>query len=298
MLLGSGEAAIPSFEVLNREPYQLLAVITQPDRPAGRGGRPAPTPLKKVAEAAGIRVLESEKSSDLPGLVERFSADAIVVIDFGQLIPEAVWKLWPTVNLHFSLLPKFRGPSPVESVILAGETETGVTFMEIDAEIDHGPIISQQALRVTRQTAGELREELAHLGAELLTSDLEKYLKKELTPVPQDHSQATFTKKLTADDGRIDWHKPAEEVDRRIRAVTPRPGAYTFWKGKRLKVLRAEPVDHPNLAPGQVDKKELVIGTGSGAIKIEKLQLEGKKPVSAVDFLRGHPQILGSNLSL
>jgi methionyl-tRNA formyltransferase len=298
LLLGSGEAAVPSLEVLNQAPYKLLAVITQPDRPSGRGGRLSPTPLKQAAIAAGIRALESENASDLPGLIERFAdIDAVVVIDFSQIIPEEVFQRWPTVNIHFSLLPKFRGPSPVEATILAGESETGVTFMEIDREIDHGPIISQQSLPLTRQTAGELRTELAQLGAKLLAADLQKYLRKELTPTPQDHAEATFTKKLTAEDGRIDWSKPAEEIDRRIRAVTPRPGAYTLWEGKRIKILRAEPVDRSDLTPGQVDEGELVIGTGSGAITIEELQLEGKNPTSASDFLHGYPQILGSQLS-
>jgi methionyl-tRNA formyltransferase len=296
VLLGSGEAAVPSLEVLNQAPYKLLAVITQPDRPAGRGGKLSPTPLKKAAQAQGVKVLESESKDALASLVEPFAPDAIVVIDFGLIISPEVFEPWPTVNLHFSLLPKFRGPSPVESAILAGVAETGVTFMEIDAEIDHGPIISQRELTIDRQTAGQLREELAVLGTKLLASDLSKYLKKELAPIPQDHTQATSTKKLSPEDGRIEWSKPAEEIDRRIRAVTPRPGAYTLWDGKRIKILRAKPVNHPGFAPGQVDEKELIVGTGSGAIRIEELQLEGKKAVAAEEFLRGYPKILGSTL--
>lgn len=296
VLLGSGDAGVPSLSVLEHDPYQLAAVITGPDRPGGRGQRLHPTPLKGYALAGGFKVLESASSADLLSLIEPLSPDALVVIDFRQIIPRAVFDRWPTLNLHFSLLPKYRGPSPVETAILDDASETGVSLIQIDAEIDHGPVISERSLPITRQTATQLRVELTHLGAELLGTSLTKFLSGELKPRPQDHSQATSTRKFTKADGRIDWSRPATELDRQIRALGIRPGTFTTWIDQTLKIIEAEPTEVSNLKSGQVSTTEPVVGTGSGALRLITLQLEGRRAMNTTDFLRGHPDLLGAQL--
>jgi methionyl-tRNA formyltransferase len=296
LFFGSGSFGLPTLEVLQDEPFQLVGVVTQPDKASGRGGKLTPTPIKQALASNPALLFQPARTREVEAELIALSPDVMVVADFGQLIPDSILGAGKIVNLHPSLLPKYRGPAPIQTAVLNGDTETGVTLMEVDSEIDHAPIIAQVRAPIDpRETSLSLNTKLAQLAAELLVKELPRYLSGELTPQPQNHDQATYTKKFTKEDGQLDWSKSTEEIDRQIRACTPWPGTYTHWDGKLLKVLEAKPTSGPKLNPGQV-AESFIVGTSSGALKVEKVQLEGKNPASAVDFLRGYPRAVGSIL--
>ena len=227
--------------------------------------------------------------------------DLCVVAAYGRIIPKEYLEIpkYGFLNIHPSLLPKYRGPSPIQTAILNGDKETGVTIILMDEKVDHGPILKNQKSKIKNTKYKQLERELSKLGAELLIEILPKWVAKELKPVEQNHSEATFTKKFSWPDGKIDWSKTAEEIDRQIRALNPEPGVWTKWENKFLKILEAEPIESnltmSNEKPGQVRliENEVIVVCGRGVLILKQVQLEGRKIVPARDFVLGHQSFAG-----
>ena len=328
VFFGSPEQAVAALRTLLERGHSVAAVYTQPDRPAGRSRSPAPTPVRQAAEAAGVPVRTPRSLRDATVQVElaAFRADVFVVAAYGKLLPPEALRIprLGVLNVHPSLLPKYRGPSPVQQTILDGAEQTGVTVMLLDEGMDTGPILAQSApVRLTgAETAGALMARLFELGAGLLADTIEKWARGEITPRPQDNAQATVTKLLSREDGEIDWSQPAQRIARMVRAYDPWPGTHTRWRGRALKVLVAQAVPPPSPSTGEepalttmpigakgpgggetrvagtvsVRDGGVVVATGEGALRLHRLQLEGKKAVSAEEFVRGYPAFPGSAL--
>jgi methionyl-tRNA formyltransferase len=302
--MGSPRFSVPTLDALV-DVYQVVGVVTQPDRPAGRGSRLRPPAVKIAAEAHALPVFQPE-SLDTPealAQLEAWEPDVIVVVAFGQLLPPPILDLPPhgCLNVHASLLPRWRGPAPVTAALMAGDGVTGVTVMRMDEGLDTGPIIAQREEPIRPQdTAKTLTRRLAQMGADLLVDTLPAYLAGELEPRPQAEEEATYSRLLTKEDGRLDWSRPAVELDRQIRAVTPWPGAFTTCQGRRLKILRAEPLPdwQAEGPPGTVvclDDGAAVI-TGEGALKLLEVQLAGRKALPIEPFLCGQRDFIGADL--
>jgi methionyl-tRNA formyltransferase len=304
VFMGTPEFAVPTLRRL-LQAYQVVGVVTQPDRPAGRGRKLQPPPVKELALAQGLPVLQPRSLRKDPAAVQAIAdlePDVIVVAAYGLILPQSVLDIPPhgCLNIHASLLPKYRGPAPIPAAILAGDGETGVTIMLMDAGMDTGPIIAQRRTPIhPDDTTASLSARLAELGAELLLEVLPGWLSGELTPQPQDDAQATYCGLIRKEDGGIDWTQPAEFIARQVRAYNPWPGAFTFWRGQRLKVLRARPVEAPtDSPPGTVTLVERLPGviTGEGVLLLEEVQLAGKRAMPADVFIRGHRDFVGSRL--
>ncbi|WP_376793413.1 methionyl-tRNA formyltransferase [Thermoflexus sp.] len=303
VLMGSPSFALPTFEALAEE-HEIAAVFTQPDKPAGRGMRPTPSPVKRWAEAHGFPVLQPRSLRRDPEAVARLRElrpEVIVVVAYGLILPSEVLRLPPygCLNLHASLLPRYRGPAPIQAAILNGDLETGVTVMLMTEEVDAGPILAMEREPIAPEdTAETLGGRLAQRGARLMRETLRRWLAGEITPQPQDPSQATYCPRITKADGEIDWRRPAAEIERRIRAFTPWPGSYTFWKGRLLKIGRARVRPDLQAPPGQVVAVDrgAAVGTGEGALMLLEVQLEGKRMMPIEAFLNGHPDFLGATL--
>lgn len=308
VFMGSPEFAVPTLAMLTQN-YTVVGVLTQPDKPAGRGQRLTAQPVKQWAEQHGLVVLQPRTLRDaavqtqLAGL----KPDLIVVAAFGLLLPKPVLDLPPRgcVNVHASLLPKYRGAAPISAAILGGESETGVTLMQMDEGTDTGLILLQAGLPIRPDdTTGTLTTRLAALGAQMLSETLPRWLAGQITPQPQDHSRATLAPKLDKVDGRLDWSRPAIELDRRVRAFSPWPGTFTKWNDKLLRILTVQVTGRPpekaqgQGAPGLVvkDTKDIGVVTGDGILRLVEVQLEGKRAMSASDFARGQPAFIGSVL--
>jgi len=304
--MGTPEFAVPILEQLILGRHEIVAVYTQPDKPAGRGRGHMPSPVKRVALDHGLTLLQPQslKSQTETGRLASFSPDVIIVAAFGQLLPQRVLDIPPfgCLNVHPSLLPRHRGPSPIAGAILAGDDETGVTIMLMDRRLDSGPIIAQERIPIsTQDTTGSLTTKLGELGARLLEETLPRWLSGELRPQPQDEGSATYTRLISKEDGEIDWRLPATELWRRVRAFQPWPGCYTRLRGKLLKILQAHPLPGEGKEPGRVVKLEqdnLVVGvqTGCGVLGLVKVQLEGRKAMSAEEFVRGQRDFVGALL--
>jgi methionyl-tRNA formyltransferase len=301
LFFGTSEFAIPTLEALVREGYEIAAVITNPDEPVGRKKVLTPPPVKIAAQNLGLDILQfsSLKTESLKLKIP--DADVGIVASYGKIIPAEIINLprHGTINIHPSLLPKYRGPTPIQSTILNGEKETGITIIKIDEEVDHGQILTASQWPITDGgTYKELEGKLAKSGAELLIKILPDYLADRIELQPQDHLQATFTKKFTRDDAKIDWNKTAEEIDCQIRALNPEPGTWTMWNGKILKILEVEITDRESRQSGQVFQKDdkAAVGTAKGLIVLKTVQPEGKKPMSVRDLIRGNPDFIGSIL--
>jgi methionyl-tRNA formyltransferase len=295
VLFGSGELAVPALEALSKEPFELVAVVTQPDRPSGRGQEAGSTSLKQAAQPLGVHVFEPEQPGEFASGLASLKPNVIVVVDYGRVIPNEIIDLGPIVNLHPSLLPRYRGSTPIQSALLNGDRETGLTMIKLDEKLDHGAIISQVSIPIQKDNYGSLNTKIVQLIEPMLHDDLPRFLKGEISPTPQDENQATFTKKLSKTDGEIDWDQPTAEILNRIRALNPWPGTYTTWNGKQLKILSAE-TSNKKVPAGHVDFDELIIGTQEGSLQITELQLEGKKPLSDKAFLAGNKSLLGAIL--
>lgn len=318
--MGTPQFAVPTLQALVRgsapgvvlpEGYEIAAVITRPDKPSGRSQAVVYSPVKQVALAEGLPVWQpgSFKKVENQQALAAYEADLFVVAAFGQILPQAVLDLprYGTLNIHASLLPKYRGSSPISEAILQGEKETGVTIMLIDAGVDTGAMLLKRAVPISaEETTASLTPRLADLGASLLLEALPLWIRGKLPPQPQDHAQATHTHMLTKEEGRIDWSRSAEEVARAVRAYIPWPNAYTTWRGKLLKILSASPSTSPSTQteqPGKValasqsqagrTQKVLSIATAQGSLLVDRVQLEGKRAMSADEFVRGNAQIVG-----
>jgi methionyl-tRNA formyltransferase len=309
--MGSPEFAVPHLEHLILNQYQVVAVYTQPDRPAGRGRALVSPPAKRAAQALGLEVVQPANLKEA-GVVEQlsqFHPDVIVVAAFGQIRPRSVLDIprFGCTNVHPSLLPRFRGASPVASAILAGDEFTGVSIMLMDEGLDTGPILARAQIPISAQdTTGSLTTKLSLIGARLLVEALSFCLRGELPPRPQNEAEATYCRSITKKDGEIDWHLPAIALWRRVRAFYPWPGCYTRWQGKQLKIIEAvlltgeraftvgQVVALPSVPEGS--KAAFGVGTGDGVLGVCGVQLEGKRAISAAEFLRGQRQFIGAVL--
>jgi len=291
--MGSPDFAVPTLEALARV-YPLVGVVTQPDRPAGRGRTLVPPAVKEAALRLGIPVMQPEKLR-LPEAMtqlQAWSPDLIVVAAFGQILRPAVLDLphYGCLNVHGSLLPRGRGASPIQASILAGDQETGITIMKMNPGVDTGPILSQRLLPIAPDdTGGSLFARMAPLGAELLLETLPRYLNGELIPQPQSEEGATYAPMLKKEDGLLDFTRPAIDLERRVRAFNPWPGAYFDWNGASLKVHRAHIRAEKSPGAGRrlIVEGHPALGTGKGILILEEVQPAGKKSMPGKAFLAG-----------
>lgn len=311
---GTSEFAATILEKLLDANMAPVAVVTQPDRPAHRGKKLQESPVKKIAQNGAVPILQPEKISDFRLQISDLQPDLCVIAAYGSIIPKTILEIPKRgfINVHPSLLPKYRGPSPIQTAILNGETKTGVSLILLDEAIDHGPILAQETASIGyRDTSESLSQKLALQSATMLQKAIPKWLAGALSPTPQDHTKATFTKMIAKEGGHIDWKKSAEEIECHVRAMTPWPGSYIFWKenGKevrlhlrRVSVLKEGPRlrSDNNYLPGEVldtADDEIVVACGKGMLVIHELQPEGKHVMPAQAFLNGHRSIIGSLLS-
>ena len=296
VFLGSGAFAIPSFAALIDSGHDVAALVTQPDREKGRGRSLAPPPLKPVAEARGVPVHQPRKVRD-PAAQETLRAlapDVQVVVAYGQILPRSVIDIprHGTVNVHGSLLPRYRGAAPIQWAIVNGERETGVTTMLVDEGLDTGPVLLSRATPIgAEETAADLEARLAVVGAEVLLETLRGIGAGTLKAVPQDHAHATLAPIIRKEDGRLDWTMPAEVLARRVRGFHPWPGTFTAWQGQPLKVLRARTEPDGPSQPGEMvaaDRDGLVVGCGNGTrLRLLEVQPESRRAMSAAAFAAG-----------
>lgn len=290
VLLGTPRTAVPTIDILARL-SDLRAVVTRPARPRGRGRASAPPEARMRALELGIPITQPATAAELDTAIADLEPDLAVVVSYGMIVPPATLSRprLGMVNLHFSLLPRWRGAAPVERAILSGDDTTGVTLMQMEAGLDTGPILAAWETSIGwNEDGGSLSEWLAFGGAELLATHLGALASGELAPRPQDESTATWAPRLTTAEARLDFSQPAEQVVRAVRAFCPRPGAHTTWRGKRFKILRARPASG-RLAPGylEADGGTVRVGTGAGCLALLTVQPAGKRAMDAGDWLRG-----------
>jgi methionyl-tRNA formyltransferase len=306
VFLGTPAFAVPTLERLVEAGHQVLAVVTQPDRPRGRGQHPSPPPVKEAAARMGLPVRQPERVR-LPEAVEflrTLQAEVMVVVGYGQIIPQIVIDLAPLgiINVHASLLPAYRGGGPIQWALLNGETRTGVTTMRIDAGLDTGDMLLKRSTEIgPDENAVELGARLAAMGADLLVETLAGLSAGAIVPQKQDSSQATYARLLKKEDGIVDWGLPAQAIHNRVRGLQPWPGACTTFRGQPLHIWKSRLVPervHTSVdtadtsvratGPGHlVSAKPLVVSCGSGALELIEVQLEGRKRISAADFANG-----------
>jgi len=309
VFIGTPDFAVPSLNALIAE-YTVAGVVTQPDGTPKRGRTLVPTPVKAAAEAAGVPVIQPRRLREPEALAQlaAWSPDVIVVAAFGQILRPAVLDLPPhgCVNVHASLLPRHRGAAPIAAALLAGDAVTGVTIMRMDVGLDTGPMLRQSppVAIAPDATTGSLTGTLAQVGAQALLATLPDYLAGRLTPEPQDAAQATYAPQLKREDGRLDFTRPADELARRVQAMTPWPGAYLLWPeaggdDRPVKVTLAEAVDEPMVEPGLVaaGPRGVVVGCAAGALWLKEVQPPGKRPMPAADFARGARGFVGAKLA-
>ncbi len=308
VFMGSPGFAVPSLECLVRNGYDVVGVYTQPDRPAGRGRAIVPPPVKESALKLGLPVFQPEsfRSDGAVAQLVALKPDVIVVCAFGQVLPQTVLDIpsHQCVNVHFSLLPRHRGASPVASAILAGDEFTGVSIQLVRLKLDTGPLLARAAVPISqRDNTATLTDRLSLAGAHLLLEALNGWLRNEITSLPQNEDEATYFSRITKEAGEIDWNLAAVEIWRRVRAFNPWPGCYTTWRGKQLKVL--EGVVLPGQRGAEAGKvvaltgqeAGLGIGTGEGMLGVIRVQLEGKRVMNADEFVRGQRDIIGAVLA-
>lgn len=306
LFMGTPDYAVPSLKALAGR-YTIVGVITQPDRPAGRGRKVRFSSVKNVALERDLPIFQPESLRTEQALdrISSWAPDVIVTAAIGHILTADVLAIPTrgTLNVHASLLPRWRGGAPIQAALLAGDKETGVTILCTDEGMDTGPILSQRAVAVEpRETAATLHDKLAQLGAELLLETLPPWLSGDLTPQPQPTSGVTTAPLVHKEDGLINWQQTARHIDRHVRAYTPWPGAYTFWSGNRIIVTEAWPL--PDIAVDaqpmwgtviQHDQCPAVV-TGDGLVRLDGLQIAGKRATSGSDFVRGRPDFIGARL--
>lgn len=310
VFFGTSEFAVPILEKLAESPFRPALVVSTPDAPAGRGMRLIPPAVKLAAERLGIPVIQPDRLSPIPHLLS-VPADLFIVAAYGKILPSELLTISRrgSLNVHPSLLPRWRGAAPMQQAIVCGDAETGVTIMVMDEQVDHGPVLKNSKLEIRnlRVTTPELTERLATMGAQLLLEVIPEWLTGEIQPQPQDESQATYAKMLRKEDGRIVWSKSAEEIERMVRAFTPWPGSFTFWQRGadqiRLQVLAAAVLPGAGVlahstVPGRAAELDgrLVVATGAGTLALLRLKPEGKRDMTGTEFLRGNQEIIGSVL--
>jgi methionyl-tRNA formyltransferase len=287
VFFGTPADAVPALEALHDAGHELALVVTQPDRRRGRGSDPSPSPVKKAAEALGLPVRTPDRSSEVIDEVAASGAELGVVVAFGQILPQALLDALPRgfVNVHFSLLPRWRGAAPVERAMLAGDTETGVCIMALEAGLDTGPVYSRTVCTIgSHETAGELRARLVAAGTQLLVETLPAI--PTTAPRPQS-GEPTYADKLTVEEFELDWTRSAAELARIVRAGNPRPGAWTTDHGTRLKIWRARPLSAGIDAPPGTVFGHTRVATGDGALELVEVQPEGRRVMPANAWLAG-----------
>lgn len=294
--MGTPAFALPALTALHRSPHRISLVVTQPDRPKGRGRKPVAPPVKVAAELYGYPVVqpESVKTEAFLHQVAALKPDFLCVVAFGQLLPEALLRIprFSALNIHPSLLPKYRGPAPIQWAILNEEPQTGVTIMALDAGMDSGDILLSATYPIQAvDTAATLHDRLSEIGASLLVETIDRFSRGTIRPIPQDSSLATLAPLLQKSDGMIDWRRPASQIHALVRAMDPWPGAFTFWQQSRLKIFSVQQAEMSEpAAPGTVIRgfaEELRVATGDGAISILEIQGESGKRMPVQHFLRG-----------
>jgi len=300
VFLGTPDFAVASLDALIAAGHHLVQVVTQPPRPAGRGKTRQPTPVQLAATAAGlpVRCPATLKDPAVAADLAALDADVLVVVAYGLILPRAFLDLarLGAVNVHASLLPRWRGAAPIQRAILAGDTETGVTIMQLEAGLDTGPMLAQARVEIgPRTTAGELHDRLAALGAGLLAETVADLARGRVTPRPQPAEGVTYAAKIAKAEGEIQWRRPAPDLDRLIRALSPWPGAFCRLGGERVKVHLAEPVPGTG-APGTILDDRLTVACGEAALRLVRLQRPGRQPLAATEFLRGRPVPAGTVL--
>lgn len=296
--MGTPDFAVPALVALHEAGHELVCVYTQPPSPAGRGKKLQPSPVHRKAKELGIEVRHptSLKNQDAQAEFAALQADVAVVSAYGLILPQAVLDApsYGCLNIHASILPRWRGAAPIHRAILAGDAETGVTIMQMEAGLDTGPMLAKVITPIDAKTTGELTEELAELGANAMVGVLNDL--EHLAAIPQDDGAATYAPKIDKAEARIDWSKPAEEIERLARGLAPFPGAWSESDGERVKLLRAELTEGSG-NPGEVLNEDFTIACGSGAIRPLRLQRAGKPAMDREDFLRGNPIAKGTILS-
>lgn len=309
IFIGTPKFAATILESLIKKNKPIL-VITETDKPSGRKQEVIPSDVKVMAEKYKIPVVQPEKIKDAEQELKNLEPDLIVLTAYGQIIPKSVLEIprFGSINVHPSLLPKYRGASPVQSAILNGDKETGVTIYKMDEKMDHGPIFMGEKLEIKNEpNCEELKEVLANLGSKLLNEVILKIENEEINPEPQNENEATYTKLIKKEDGQINWEKSAHDIERQIRAYHSWPGSFTFWPKNgtnliRIKLIKANIKNlksDKNYQAGKVvlsPEDELLVVCRDSFLNILELQLEGKKPASAAEFLKGHKDIIGSIL--
>ncbi|MCX6013795.1 MAG: methionyl-tRNA formyltransferase [Chloroflexi bacterium] len=306
--MGTPDFAVPALQRLIDDSHDIVAVYTQPDKPGGRGRKSITSAVKKVALKHGLNIQQPLKLRD-PS-IEKYlldlNPDIIIVASYGQILPKNILNLpkYGSMVLHPSLLPKYRGPSPISSAILAGDEYTGCSIILMEATVDTGPVLAESKILIgSDDNTTTLSNKLANLGADMLVELIPHWTKGEIIPRIQNHNEATMTRMFLKEDGKIDWNLSAVEIWRRVRAFNPWPGTFTIWQGKTIKVIESITVLSPdeNLEHGTViklgnSKAEAGVITGNGILGLITVQLEGKKPLSTAEFLRGYKNFIGSKL--
>lgn len=294
---GTPEFAVPSLRYLLASGHDVCAVYTQPDRPVGRGRQLRPSPVKQLAVAAGVSVLQPVNLRN-PADIERlaaFNADLMVVAAFGMILPQAVLDAprLGCINVHGSLLPRWRGAAPIQRAVMAGDAETGVTIMQIALKLDAGDMLHKEHYPLAAtDTAGDVHDKLAELGAIGLAKVLPQLEQRRLNAEPQDESLVTYAEKLVKAEANLDWTQPAEQLDRKVRGLNPWPVAQTVYQGQNLRIWSAEPVTgDADFEPGcmLIRNKHMDVVTGAGLLRLKEVQLPGGKRISAQAFLNAHP---------
>jgi methionyl-tRNA formyltransferase len=297
IFMGTPDFALPTMKALIRHGEDIVTVVTQPDRPKGRGKKMTPPPVKQLALDKKIEILQPEKASDshFCDLIEKKEPDLIVVIAFGQILKKRLLDIpiWGAINIHASLLPKYRGAAPIQTAILNDDEKTGLTVMRMDEGLDTGPILLQEECAILEEeTAGQLHDRLALKAGDFMIEWLNQMSNQLIEERPQDHLAASYAPKIEKGISLIDWQQPASRVSALIRALDPKPGAYTIWQDKKIKLFSSGIKNERrfDMIPGKVvnqGEEGLVIETGQGAVKVREMQYPGKKRLPAKDFLRG-----------
>lgn len=329
IFFGTGTFAVPLIEVLLHSPYIPSLIVTQPDKPQKRSADPLPNPIKKILQhssfpRSAIVQPPDIKQNAIFNTLNHSKPDLGIVAAYGQILPKHILDLFPygCLNIHASLLPLYRGPSPITSAILQGEQDTGITIMLMDEHMDTGPIVCQEKLPITPiDTTPTLEKKLSHLSARILLEIIPQWLEKKITPKPQQHAHATYTQLLTKQDGKLDWTKPASYLERHVRAMYPWPGSWTIWKEKNKKLTIQQASVYTNQKQHSVSNKKnkqpannlllttnpnlgtilvlpenkIGIQTSKDILVVEKLQLEGKNVLDSCEFVRGQPNFIGGH---
>ena len=301
VLMGTPDFAAAALDALVKAGHDIVCVYTQPPRPAGRGKKPRPGPVQRRAEDLGLTVRTPASLRDETAQADfsALGADVAVVAAYGLILPGPILDAprYGCLNIHASLLPRWRGAAPIQRAIMAGDEETGITIMRMDEGLDTGPMLLKRAIPIADDDAGALHDRLAELGADLIVEALANLADGTLGETAQPTDGATYAKKLTRDDEAIDWSRPAGEIAQQVRALSPRPGAYFTIGDERWKVFAVEVADDGKAAPGSVVDENLTVACGDGALRLTRVQRPGRKPMATADTLRGHPIAPGTQLN-